>query len=139
MPVNWRSGLFLAAAAAAAVRGFRFAGADRAELSAPLVGLGESGIIDGIVICPSNPWLSVAPMLVVAPLRDAGRQAPAGGRGLAHRRADAAVKGPEAAKIMRELGVEVSALGAVRYYGALVDGWVLDVQDAARPRLRRRT
>ncbi len=113
-----------------AVRGFRFAGADRAELSAPLARLGESGIIDGIVICPSNPWLSVAPMLVVAPLREmlAARRLPV--VAVSPIVAGAAVKGP-AAKIMRELGVEVSALGAVRYYGALVDGWVLDVQDAA--------
>jgi LPPG:FO 2-phospho-L-lactate transferase len=82
------------------------------------------------VICPSNPYVSVAPILRVpaigAWLR--GRCVPVvavspivGG---------AAVKGP-AAKIMRELGVEASALGIARHYGARVDGWVIDRSDAA--------
>jgi LPPG:FO 2-phospho-L-lactate transferase len=113
-----------------AVRSFRFAGADGAELSAPLAKLGESGIIEGIVICPSNPWLSVAPLLAVAPLRKllASKRLPV--VAVSPIIAGAAVKGP-AAKIMGELGVEMSALGVVRHYGALVDGWVLDMQDAA--------
>ena len=36
-----------------------------------------------------------------------------------------------AAKIMRELGIETSALGVARYYGKRVDGWIIDTQDAA--------
>jgi LPPG:FO 2-phospho-L-lactate transferase len=113
-----------------AVRGFRFAGAADAAPAAPLAKLLESGIIEAIVICPSNPWLSVAPMLAIAPLREflASKRVPV--VAVSPIVAGAAVKGP-AAKIMRELGVELSALGVVRHYGALVDGWVVDSQDAA--------
>jgi LPPG:FO 2-phospho-L-lactate transferase len=41
-----------------------------------------------------------------------------------------AVKGP-AAKMLRELGLDASALGVARHYGSLVDGWVIDEQDAS--------
>lgn len=112
------------------VRGFRFDGADTAGPSNLLARLLEAGSIEGVVICPSNPWLSVAPMLAVVRLR----------RFLESKRvpvvavspivAGSAVKGPTA-KIMRELGIETSALGVTSHYGALVDGWVIDAQDAA--------
>ena len=113
-----------------AVSGFRFEGAQGAAPSAPLAALLDSGRITAVVICPSNPWLSIAPMRAVAALEGflAARRVPVvavspivGG---------AAVKGP-AAKIMRELGHEASALEVVRHYGALVDGWVIDRADAA--------
>ena len=111
------------------VQGFRFEGADAALPSLPLLRLIETGSIDGVVICPSNPWLSVAPLLAIAALR----------RFLESKRvpvvavspivAGAAVKGP-AAKLMRELGIEISALAVTRHYGRLVDGWIIDTQDA---------
>jgi LPPG:FO 2-phospho-L-lactate transferase len=112
------------------VRGFRFAGASRAHVPPALAELFASRRIDGVVICPSNPYVSVAPILRVpaigAWLRARGVPVVAvspivGG---------AAIKGP-AAKIMRELGVEPSALGIARYYGHRIDGWVLDRADAA--------
>lgn len=109
------------------VRGLRYEGAATAAPSAPLARLLASGV-RGVVLCPSNPWLSVAPLLAIAPLRALLARLPVvavspivGG---------AAVKGP-AGKIMGELGLPVSALGVVRHYGALVDGWVLDHADAA--------
>ena len=84
--------------------------------------------IEGIVLCPSNPWLSVAPMLAV-PALAALLDAPdipvvavspiVGG---------AAVKGP-AGKIMRELGLAVDVTGVVAHYGARVNGWVIDERD----------
>jgi LPPG:FO 2-phospho-L-lactate transferase len=112
------------------VIGFRFDGADTAELSAPLVALMDNASIEGVLLCPSNPWLSIAPMLAVPALRrflHSGRLpvvavCPIVG--------GAAVKGP-AAKIMGELGLESSALGVVRHYGEWVDGWVIDRADAA--------
>jgi LPPG:FO 2-phospho-L-lactate transferase len=110
------------------VRGLRFADAEAARPSAPLARLLSSGRIGGVVLCPSNPWLSMAPLLAVEPLRALLGRVPVvavspivGG---------AAVKGP-AAKIMGELGLPVSALGVVRHYGSLVQGWVLDAADAA--------
>lgn len=109
------------------VRGLRFEGAETAAPSAPLARLLEGDGIRGVVLCPSNPWLSVAPLLAIAPVRALLDRVPVvavspivGG---------AAVKGP-AAKIMGELGLPVSAPGVVRHYGALVQGWVIDRADA---------
>ena len=111
------------------VRGFRFDGASTARVAAPLAALACSPArIEGIVLCPSNPWLSVAPMLAL-PALAALLDAPdipvvavspiVGG---------AAVKGP-AGKIMRELGHAVDVTGVVAHYGARVDGWVIDERD----------
>ena len=111
------------------VSGFRFAGAERAALSAPLARLLASGNVEAVVLCPSNPWLSIAPLLAVAPLREfiAAKRVPV--VAVSPIVAGSAVKGP-AAKIMRELGVETSVMGVVGHYGALVDGWVIAAQDA---------
>jgi LPPG:FO 2-phospho-L-lactate transferase len=111
------------------VRGFRFDGADAALPSWPLAGLIEAGAIKGVVICPSNPWLSVAPILAIASLRAFLESKRVPVVAVSPIVAGNAVKGP-AAKVMRELGVETSALGVARHYGGLVDGWVIDSQDA---------
>jgi LPPG:FO 2-phospho-L-lactate transferase len=69
-------------------------------------------------------------MLAIAPLREfiTSRRVPL--VAVSPIVAGSAVKGP-AAKIMRELGIETSVAGVVAHYGELVDGWVIDVQDAA--------
>ena len=98
------------------------------------LGLVAAGLADlslaGIVICPSNPYLSVQPIREVPGVEAAlrARHAPAiavspivGGR---------AIKGP-AAKIMRELGRETSAREIARHYLGLIDGIVIDNADAA--------
>ena len=111
------------------VRGFRFRGSPAARVPRALRALLRPGRVRAVVVCPSNPYVSVAPILSV----------PAIGRWLGSRSfpvvgvspivGGAAVKGP-AAKIMRELGDEPSALGVARYYGERVDGWVIDRRDA---------
>jgi LPPG:FO 2-phospho-L-lactate transferase len=112
----------------------RFDGAQEARLSAPLAALLAAPLaqdaLDGIVLCPSNPWLSIAPMLAVpelAALIDAHRVPVVAVSPIV---GGAAVKGP-AAKIMRELGLPVGVTGVVGHYGARVDGWVIDARDAA--------
>jgi len=82
-----------------------------------------------VVICPSNPFLSVDPVLAVADLRQRFAALPVvavspivGGR---------AIKGP-AAKMMAELGLPVSALEVARHYRGLVDAFVIDREDAAQ-------
>jgi LPPG:FO 2-phospho-L-lactate transferase len=82
-----------------------------------------------VVICPSNPFISVEPILAMpgvrAALLDCGAPVIAvspliGGR---------AIKGPTA-KMMRELGMEVSAASVAWRYGDLLDGYVVDHADA---------
>ena len=109
------------------VKGFRFDGADKAE---PAPGAREAlQSADAIVICPSNPWVSVDPILeVLHPLfSEAGREARSvavspiiGGE---------TIKGP-AAKMYHELGIEPSALAVANHYRGLVTHFVMDTIDA---------
>ncbi len=112
------------------VRAIDYAGADRAQPSDRLIAALADPTLGAVVLCPSNPWLSIAPILAlpaVAAWFDAPqRRVPVvavspivGG---------AALKGP-AAKIMVELGFAASVLGLSDYYGARVDGWVIDELD----------
>jgi LPPG:FO 2-phospho-L-lactate transferase len=112
------------------VRGFRYAGSRGARVPRKLLRTMRSGAVRAVVICPSNPYVSIGPILSVPAIAAwlARRDFPVvavspivGG---------AAVKGP-AAKMMRELGAEASALGLARHYGSRVDGWIIDRRDAA--------
>lgn len=108
------------------VHRIRYDGADRARPTpAVLARLGEA---DGVIICPSNPWLSVDPILAVGDLRERVARSRAvavspivGGR---------ALKGPAAA-LMEQLGMAPSALEVARHYQGLLRGFVLDRVDAA--------
>ena len=113
------------------VEGFDFDGADAARPSPGFAEALDDPKLDGIVLCPSNPFVSVAPILALPGVREslAGVGAPVvavspivGG---------AAVKGP-AAKMMRELGADVSALGIAAHYDGLIDGLVIDRADEAQ-------
>ncbi len=102
------------------VRGFRFDGVEGAE---SVVGAKEAiDAADAIVICPSNPWVSVDPILKV--IKKIARPVVAvspiiGGK---------AVKGP-AAKMYTELGIEPSALAVANHYRNILAGFVLDNAD----------
>lgn len=108
------------------VKGLRFLGAETAQMTREVKNaLAEA---DAILIAPSNPWLSIAPMLAVQGLRAAlvAQNVPRvaispiiGGQ---------AVKGP-AAKLMKELGYEPSAAAVAQYYGDLLTGYVYDERD----------
>lgn len=107
-----------------------FAGAAQAQLAPQArTALGDPRL-EAIVLCPSNPYLSVDPILAVPGMREALQysQAPViavtplvGGR---------AVKGPTA-KIMRELNLPLSPLTIAHHYQDLLDGFVLDRTDEA--------
>jgi len=107
------------------VKGFRFDGIEKA-LPAPGV-LEAFDQADAIVICPSNPWVSIDPILAVAGLRSA----------LTTKEIISVspiingqtVKGP-AAKMYTELGVEPTALAVGRHYGKILTGFILDGMDA---------
>src|SRR5262249_49941635 len=86
--------------------------------------------LEGIVICPSNPWLSVDPILAVAGLRAALRNSAAPVIAVSPIVAGKALKGP-AAKICSELGLEPSSKSIARHYAGLIDVLVIDEEDAA--------
>ncbi|MCA3254030.1 MAG: 2-phospho-L-lactate transferase [Alphaproteobacteria bacterium] len=110
-------------------RGLRFDGADGARPSAGFAEALADPALEAIVICPSNPLLSLGPILAVPEVRAAlaARRVPCiavspfiGGQ---------AVKGP-AGKIMAELGRDATPAGLLALYDGLVDGLVIDGADA---------
>lgn len=107
------------------VKGFRFAGIETAR---PVPGVLKAiDQADAVVICPSNPWVSIDPILAITDLRSA----------LATKLVVAVspiiggqtVKGP-AAKMYTELGFQPSALAVARHYGKLLSGFIMDRVDS---------
>jgi LPPG:FO 2-phospho-L-lactate transferase len=111
------------------VRGFRFAGSRAARPPAPLRKVLGRRAVEAVIVCPSNPYVSIAPILAMPQVGAWMRKRDFPAIAVSPIIGRAAVKGP-AAKMMRELGREPSALGVVRHYGKLVDGWVIDRRDA---------
>lgn len=105
-----------------------YEGADRAR-PAPGV-LDALRDADGIVICPSNPFLSIAPILEIPGVRGAIAEAKGRVATISPVVAGRAIKGPTAA-LLAELGHEVSAAGVARIYRELADIFILDRRDAA--------
>jgi LPPG:FO 2-phospho-L-lactate transferase len=107
------------------VSAFHFRGLEAAQ---PAPGVLEAVEHAGlVVICPSNPWVSIDPILAIPGLRTAVQTRPTlavspiiGGQ---------AVKGP-AAKMFTELQIEPSALAVARHYGKMLTGFFLDHVDA---------
>jgi LPPG:FO 2-phospho-L-lactate transferase len=85
--------------------------------------------LEAVIVCPSNPWLSVAPILAMPELRAALQACPAPVVAVAPIVGGKAIKGPTA-KLMAELGLPVSAAAVAHYYGDLLNGYVLDEADA---------
>lgn len=83
---------------------------------------------DVIVICPSNPFVSVDPILRVADMRERLIASPAPVVAVSPIIGGQAVKGP-AAQMLATLGHEVSAAGVAAYYGDLLDAIVIDEED----------
>lgn len=111
------------------VKGFRFEGIEEAKPAPAAREAIQSA--DAVVICPSNPWVSVDPILKVISLTPAlsqwEREMPVaavspiiGGE---------TVKGP-AAKMYRELGIEPSALAAANHYRGVATHFVMDTVDS---------
>jgi LPPG:FO 2-phospho-L-lactate transferase len=84
---------------------------------------------DAVIIAPSNPFVSIDPILNVYPIRAVLEDAPQAVVAVSPIVAGRALKGP-AAKMMAEMGLEPSAAAVAAYYGHLIDGFVYDVQDA---------
>jgi LPPG:FO 2-phospho-L-lactate transferase len=110
------------------VRDFMFAGVDTARPQPDLlVTLGRSDL-RAIVICPSNPFVSIEPILAVAGVRSAVQRARAPVLAVTPIIGGKAIKGP-AAKMLAELELDVSATAVARRYLGLIDGFVLDTVD----------
>lgn len=106
-----------------------YVGADRAQASDAL--LDAIGEADAIILCPSNPYLSIDPILSVRKIRETVRTAKKPKIAVSNIVGGEAIKGP-AAKMMMEMGKDVNPLTIVQHYGDLIDGFVLDEQDKSQ-------
>ena len=110
------------------VTGFEFAGAANARANpAFLAALADPGL-GSVVICPSNPFISVDPILALPGVGAALKTCRAPVIAVSPIVGGQAIKGPTA-KMMRELGLTVSATSVAAHYQGLIDGFVLDAAD----------
>jgi LPPG:FO 2-phospho-L-lactate transferase len=119
---------FVARRSVPAVQAIRFAGAQAARAAPGVVEALHDERCRAILIAPSNPFLSVDPILAVPSIRQALLATRVPVVAVSPIVAGEAVKGPTA-KIMRELGLEVSADTVSRHYGDLLDGMLIDARD----------
>ena len=111
------------------VEKLEFPGIESMKPSAGLLSALSAPNLEAIVICPSNPFLSILPILSIPGIRLALEQRDAPLVAVSPIIGGAAVKGP-AAKIMDELGWTVSSVGVAGFYGTLLDGLMIDKVDA---------
>lgn len=111
-----------------AVTGFVFDGIADARPQADFMAALADPALRAIVITPSNPFVSIDPILELPGVRAALRAAAAPVVAVSPIVAGMAIKGP-AAKMMTELGMPSTALAVARHYGDLLDGFVLDHGD----------
>jgi LPPG:FO 2-phospho-L-lactate transferase len=110
------------------VRSVRFDGVERAR-PAPgvLDAIAQAG---AVIVAPSNPIVSIGPLLAVPGVREALRETRAPVVAISPIVGGQAIKGP-ADKMLASLGYEVSATGVAKMYADFLDVLVLDEQDAA--------
>jgi LPPG:FO 2-phospho-L-lactate transferase len=110
-----------------AVRGLRYDGAERAHPSpAAEAALGEAELI---VIGPSNPLVSIGPILAIPGYREALERARVPRIGVSGIVAGRAIRGP-ADRMLTTLGHEATARGVAALYAGLLDRFVIDEVDA---------
>ncbi len=115
-----------------AVREFAFAGAESARAQPDALAALQRPDLRAVIICPSNPFVSVEPILAVPGIRTALELTSAPVIAVTPIIGGKAIKGP-AAKMMAELGLDVSAAAVAQRYGELLDGFVIDRSDAPPP------
>ena len=110
------------------VRGVRFEGAEAAR---PAPGVLEAiADAEAVIIAPSNPLVSIGPILAVPGVREALRDTQAPVAAVSPIIGGRALKGP-ADRMLSALGHEASALGVARLYADFLDALVLDREDEA--------
>ena len=110
------------------VTGFEFAGASTAQPSAAVAAAFDSGKIEAIIFCPSNPYVSIAPITAIPAIEHFVRNAGVPVVAVSPIVGGDAIKGP-AAKIMRELGQASTALAVAEHYRESISAMVIDTLD----------
>ena len=109
------------------IQGIEFVGAATAK---PSPGVLDNILnADTVVICPSNPIVSIGTILSVGGIRDALKRTNARVVGISPIVDGLPIKGP-ADKMLRSSGIEVSAFGVAEFYSDFLDEFVIDVKDS---------
>ncbi len=120
---------FVGLRCAPVVRAIRFVAAEYARASEEISAAFAQPDLAAIVICPSNPYLSVDPILAVAGLRELLVRSDVPVIAVSPIIGRAAVKGPTT-KIMAELKIEATNASIARHYQGVLDGLIIDRADA---------
>ena len=110
------------------VSNIEFSGIESASPTPAVLAVLSDPDLTAIIIAPSNPYLSIDPILAVPGMRAALQAATAPIVAVSPIVGGAALKGPTA-KIMRELGIEPSSAAVSRHYNGLLDGFIVDECD----------
>ena len=129
-PQNWIAfqDYFVRQRCEPAIADIAFCGAKKAEPLPEFITALNDPTLRAIVICPSNPFISIEPILALPGIREALLDCPVPIVAVAPIIGGQAVKGPTA-KMMRELGLTISAASVARRYGDLIDAYVVDHAD----------
>jgi LPPG:FO 2-phospho-L-lactate transferase len=120
---------FVRLRAAPVVREICYLGASEARPNPDLLAALADDNLEAVVICPSNPFLSIGPILSLPGVRAALRACRASVVAVSPIIGGRAVKGPTA-KIMGELGLPITAAAVARYYEDILDMFIADEADA---------
>jgi LPPG:FO 2-phospho-L-lactate transferase len=112
------------------VKGFQYAGASDARIPDEVMDALHAEDLEAVVICPSNPYHVIRPILEVSGMREMLKKRGAPIVAVTPIIGGKALKG-SAGKMMRELGHEVSARAVALEYLRLIDGFVVDAEDEA--------
>jgi len=111
------------------VTGFEFEAATRALINPDIAEWLTSPELTGVILCPSNPYVSIDPILSIPGVRDLLTACQAPVVAVSPVVGGAAIKGPTV-KMMQELGIANTADSVASYYADFLDGFVLDIQDS---------
>jgi LPPG:FO 2-phospho-L-lactate transferase len=106
-----------------------YAGNDQATGSPGALAALQANKLGAIIITPSNPWLSIDPILSLSDIKSTITNSSVPVVGISPIVGGQAIKGPTA-KLMRELGMDVSAYSIAEHYKGILDGLIIDQQDA---------
>ncbi len=110
------------------VLGVEYFGAEKAKTSAGVLEAIDEA--ERVVVCPSNPIVSVGTILSINGMRETLKQTQARVVGISPIVAGLPIKGP-ADKLLRGLGFEVSALGVAKLYSDFLDAFIIDTVDSS--------
>ena len=111
------------------VRELAFDGAENARPHPDVLAALRDDRLRAVIICPSNPFISIEPILAAPGVRVALSNCAAPVVAVSPVIGGRAIKGPTA-KMMMELGMTPSAAAVANRYGGLLDGYVMDTEDA---------